>query len=98
MPLFVINAYDVANSTALRAQIRPQHIARLQALAQAGRLVLAGPTPTAHGACDMTGSVIIANFDDEVAVQAWLDDEPYLHHGVYSRVEVRPFVQVLPCV
>lgn len=94
MPLFIINAYDVANSSQMRTQIRPLHLARLQALADQGRLILAGPTPIQHGSSDMSGSVIVAEFDSEASAHTWVNDEPYLHHGVYSRVEVRPFIQV----
>ncbi len=96
MPLFVIIANDVANSHEQRQKTRPEHVARLQALIDENRLVLAGPTPVAHGETAMGGSLIVAEFEDLASVQAWVDDEPYLRDGVYSHVEVRPFVKVLP--
>ncbi len=96
MPLFVIIGHDVANSATQRQKTRPEHLARLQILADENRLVLAGPTPVAHGDSTMSGSVIVADFDNLDSAQAWVDAEPYLRDGVYARVDVRPFVKVLP--
>ncbi|WFF39455.1 YciI family protein [Moraxella nasibovis] len=98
MPLFAIIGHDVADSTAKRAEIRPAHLERLTALHAQNRLVIAGPTPIAHGKPAMSGSFIIAHFDDLAQAQAWANDEPYLHGGVYSHVEIKPFIQALPKV
>ena len=96
MPLFVIIGHDVANSTQNRQAARPAHIKRLKELEAQGRLVIAGPTPITHGEAEMSGSVVIAKFADITAAQAWVNDEPYLHAGVYSHVDVKPFIQALP--
>lgn len=96
MPLFVVIGHDVENSAALRKEARPAHVARLKELHANGKLVLAGPCPTEHGADSMTGSVIVVDFDSQDALEAWLKDEPYLHAGVYSHVDVKPFIQALP--
>lgn len=96
MPLFAIIGHDVADSTAKRAEIRPTHVARLQNLNAQNRLVIAGPTPTTHGEPTMTGSLIIAHFDSIDDARVWVSDEPYLIGGVYSHVDIKPFVQVLP--
>ena len=96
MSLFVIIGHDVANSSAQRLVTRTEHIERLQALHQQGRLVIAGPTPIEHGKSDMSGSLIIAEFDSIAAAQAWANDEPYLRDGVYSHVDIKPFIQALP--
>lgn len=98
MPLFAIIGHDVADSSAKRAELRPAHLERLTALHAQNRLVIAGPTPATHGEPAMTGSLIIAHFDDIEQARAWVADEPYLHGGVYSHVDVRPFVQALPQV
>lgn len=98
MPLFAIIGHDVADSTAKRAEIRPAHLERLTALHAQNRLVIAGPTPIAHGETAMSGSLIIAHFDDLAQAQAWANDEPYLHGGVYSHVDIKPFIQALPKV
>lgn len=96
MPLFVIIGHDVANSSQQRATCRPKHIQRLNELKDQNRLIIAGPTPISHDANDMTGSIIIAQFDDLASCQAWVDDEPYLLQGVYSHVDIRPFIKALP--
>lgn len=95
MPLFAIIGHDVADSTAKRAEIRPAHLERLTALHAQNRLVIAGPTPN-HGEPAMSGSLIIAHFDDIEQARTWAGDEPYLHSGVYSHVDVKPFIQALP--
>lgn len=96
MPLFAIIGHDVADSTANRAEIRPAHLERLTALHAQNRLVIAGPTPINHGEPAMSGSLIIAHFDDIEQARTWAGDEPYLHSGVYSHVDVKPFIQALP--
>ncbi|MEZ7501923.1 YciI family protein [Psychrobacter sp. Arc29] len=96
MSLFVIIGHDVANSSAQRLITRAEHIERLQALSREDRLVIAGPTPIEHGKSDMSGSLIIAKFDSIEAAQAWANDEPYLRDGVYSHVDIKPFIQALP--
>lgn len=98
--LYLIVGDDVPDSLARRQQVRPDHLARLEALQQAGRLVVAGPFPAIDseqpGDAGFTGSAIIAEFDSLAAAQAWADADPYLAAGVYARVTVRPFKQVLP--
>ena len=98
MSLFVIIGHDVANSSAQRLITRTEHIERLQALSREDRLMIAGPTPIEHGKSDMSGSLIIAEFDSIEAAQAWANDEPYLRDGVYSHVDIKPFIQALPAL
>ncbi|WP_372781624.1 YciI family protein [Litorivivens sp.] len=98
--LFAINSQDVPNSLALRKQARPAHLARLEALKQEGRLVLAGPYPAVEsndpGEAGFTGSLVVADFDSLADAQAWADQDPYIEAGVYAQVTVKPFKQVLP--
>ncbi|HSB95208.1 MAG TPA: YciI family protein [Spongiibacteraceae bacterium] len=98
--LYAIISEDVPDSLLLRKQTRPEHLARLEVLLQAGRLVLAGPHPAIDnndpGAAGFTGSLVIAEFASLQAAQAWADADPYLVAGVYASVTVKPFKQVLP--
>lgn len=96
MALFVIIGHDVAHSGTQRQLTRAEHLARLHRLDSEQRLLIAGPTPIAHGQSEMSGSVVIAEFESLTAAQAWADDEPYLRDGVYSHVEIKPFIHVLP--
>jgi uncharacterized protein YciI len=101
MPVwYVIEGYDGQDVLAQRLQARPEHLARLTALRDEGRLLLAGPCPAIDsedtGPAGFSGSVVIAGFDSLQQAQAWADADPYVAAGVYVRVQVRPFRKVLP--
>ena len=97
---YTIIAEDRPDSLADRLAARPAHLARLQALQTEGRLLLAGPCPAIDspdpGPAGFTGSLIVAEFDSLTAAQAWADADPYIAAGVYDKVVVKPFKQVLP--
>lgn len=97
---YAIISEDVANSLPLRAKARPDHLARLEALRDEGRLLAAGPHPALDtpepGAAGFTGSLVIAEFDSLEDARNWADADPYVAAGVYSRVSVKPFKVVLP--
>ena len=98
--LYAIVGEDVPASLAQRMAARPAHLARLQQLQAEARLILAGPFPAIDspdpGAAGFSGSLIVADFDSLDDAQAWADADPYVAAGVYARVTVRPFRQVLP--
>ena len=98
MSLFAIIGHDVAGSSTRRQLTRPEHVERLQVLNREQRLIIAGPTPIEHGKSEMSGSLIIADFDSLAAAQDWASAEPYLRDGVYSHVDIKPFIQALPAV
>ncbi|HEY5852136.1 MAG TPA: YciI family protein [Lysobacter sp.] len=97
---YVIEGYDGSDVLDQRLQARPAHLARLTALRDQGRLLLAGPCPAIDaedpGPAGFSGSVVIAEFESLVAARAWAEADPYVAAGVYERVEVRPFRKVLP--
>ncbi len=98
--LYAIISEDIAASLPLRAQARPDHIARLEVLLKEGRLILAGPHPAVDGndpgTAGFTGSLVVAEFADLKTAQDWADADPYVAAGVYASVSVKPFKQVLP--
>ena len=98
--LYSIIGEDVTNSLSARQQARPAHLARLEALQNEGRLVLAGPNPRIDsdnpGDAGFTGSVVIAEFASLEEAKAWADADPYVAAGVYENVVVKPFKQVFP--
>lgn len=98
--LYAILSEDVPGSLPLRQQARPGHLARLTALQEAGRLLLAGPHPALDtgepGDAGFTGSLIVAEFSSLQAATEWANEDPYVHAGVYQQVLVKPFKQVLP--
>ena len=97
---YAIVGNDIPDSLVRRQEARPAHLARLNALRDEGRLLLAGPFPAIDaedpGPAGFSGSLIVAEFDDLVAARAWADSDPYVAAGVYARVDVRPFRKVLP--
>lgn len=98
--LYAIIATDVPESLPQRRKTRPLHLARLEALLNEGRLVLAGPHPaidsTDAGEAGFTGSLVVADFDSLEAARTWADADPYVAAGVYANVQVKPFIKVLP--
>lgn len=97
---YAIICEDVENSLPLRQQARPAHLERLQALADNGALLVAGPHPALDteepGEAGFTGSLVIAEFDSLAAAQAWADADPYVAAGVFRNVVVKPYKRVLP--
>jgi uncharacterized protein len=83
-----------------RLAARPDHLARLEALKNEGRLLLAGPHPAIDienpGAAGFTGSLVVAEFDSLAAARTWADADPYVAAGVYQQVTIKPFKKVLP--
>lgn len=97
---YAIISEDVENSLPLRMQARPAHLARVETLKAAGRLIIAGPHPAIDdenpGDAGFSGSLIIARFDSLAEAEAWAADDPYVAAGVYQKVIVKPFKPVLP--
>lgn len=98
--LYVIIAEDDPDKSHLRTEHGSAHRKRLHALLDAGRLVIAGPFPKIDqdmsGASGYTGSLIVVEFDSIDEAEAWVADDPYVVHGIYRNVTVKPFKQVLP--
>jgi len=97
---YVILGKDRPDSLAARLAARPAHLARLQALQEAGRLLLAGPFPAIDspdpGDAGFSGSLIVAEFDSLAEARAWAEEDPYVRAAVFRAVSVRPFKRVFP--
>lgn len=100
MMLYVIDGEDVPNSLEKRLAVRSEHLKRIQALQESGRLILAGPYPAIDsqdpGSAGFSGSLIVAEFESLESAQAWADADPYASSGVYQKVTVKPFKKILP--
>lgn len=98
--LYAIMASDAPGTLDARLAARPDHLARLNELQDAGRLVLAGPHPAIDsndpGSAGFTGSLVVAEFDSLEQAREWADQDPYIAAGVYDQVLVKPFKRVLP--
>lgn len=97
---YLIEGHDGADTLQRRQDARPAHLERLEALRDAGRLLLAGPCPAIDasdpGPAGYSGSLVVAEFESLQAAREWAEADPYVAAGVYQRVEVRPFRPVLP--
>lgn len=97
---YAIMAQDSANSLEKRLKARPEHLARLELLQNAGRLLVAGPFPAIDsndpGTNGYTGSLIVAEFNSLAEAQNWADNDPFISCGVYEQVIVKPFRKTLP--
>ncbi len=98
--LYAFISEDVPGTLDKRLAVRPDHLQRLQALRDAGRLILAGPHPAIDnqdpGEAGFTGSLVVAEFSSLEEARQWADADPYVGAGVYQRVTVKPFKKVLP--
>ena len=97
---YAIISEDAGDSLSSRNENRAAHVARLQVLAQEGRLLVAGPHPKVDaedpGAAGFSGSLIVAEFESIEAARVWADADPYVVNGVHERITVKPFKKVLP--
>lgn len=98
--LYAIIGQDVTDSLEKRMTARPAHVARLQALQEEGRLILAGPFPSVDAndpaTAGFSGSLIVAEFASLPNAEAWAQADPYVTAGVYAQVVVKPFKKTFP--
>jgi uncharacterized protein YciI len=87
---FVILGFDGPDGQAKRKIHRPAHLASLEPLDREGRVILAGPL------IDKSGSLIVIEADSFEEALNIANNDPYTKFGVFERVEVHPFEQVLP--
>ncbi len=98
--LYAIIGTDVPNSLSERMAVRPAHLDRLELLKEEGKVVLAGPLPAIDdenpGDAGFTGSLIVAEFPSLADAENWANTDPYVTHGIFASVVVKPFKQVFP--
>jgi len=97
---YAIIAEDAPETLGARRAVRAAHLKRIQALVDAGRVLLAGPHPALDtrdpGEAGFSGSLIVAEFDSLADAEAWAAGDPYTEAGVFASVTVKPFLPVLP--
>lgn len=98
--LYAIIGQMLPDSREKRMVARPAHVARLQALQEEGRLILAGPFPAVDavdpGAAGFSGSLIVVEFASLQEAESWAQADPYVTGGVYTQVMVKPFIKTFP--
>ncbi|MES9868652.1 MAG: YciI family protein [Sedimenticola sp.] len=97
---YAIMGTDREDSLEARLAARPEHLERLIALQEEGRLLIAGPHPAIDsedpGPAGFTGSLVVAEFDSLEAAKEWAENDPYTLTGVFASVSVKPYKKVLP--
>ena len=94
MPLFVFIGHDGPDGAARRQANRERHVAHLEALDRAGRLVYGGPI---RNESDRSiGAVLILDTPDIAAARALVEQDPYVAAGVFERIELNRFVRAFP--
>ncbi len=97
---YAIISEDHDDSLPLRKQARSAHLARMQELVDAGRVLIAGPHPAIDsedpGPAGFSGSLVVVDFPSLEEATEWADTDPYVQANVYKSVTVKPFKLVLP--
>jgi uncharacterized protein YciI len=91
--VFCFFCIDKRDSLALREQTRPKHKEYLASIAD--NIAFAGPLLADDG-ITMQGSLLVIDFPDRAAAEAWLSNEPFTKAGLFESVSVRPFQNLWP--
>ena len=89
---FIIDCEDSDEGAALRPVHRPAHLEHLQSVRD--RILTAGPKLNAEG--NPCGSLLVIDFTDSAAAQAFAAEDPYAKAGVFAKVTVMPYRQTFP--
>jgi len=91
--LFALYCVDKANQGQVRADNRAAHLAHLQA--HMSQIRFAGPLVTDDGSA-MQGSLLLMEFPDRAAAEAFAQGDPYAKAGLFAEVRITAVKQVLP--
>ena len=91
--LFAITCIDKPGHAEVRAANRAAHLEVLKGLGD--RLILGGPLLSDDGQA-MQGSLLVIDFPDRAAAQAFCQQDPYAKAGLFQQVVIRAFRKVLP--
>ena len=86
--LYVLICTDKPNSTALRLEVRPRHLAYIEQ--HKVSIPIAGPFVSEDGVT-MMGSLIVVEAADLAAAQEFSKSDPYTQAGLFSSVDIKPW-------
>jgi uncharacterized protein len=88
---FLVIARDGTDEDAVerRLEVRPSHLEQIAPLVDSGNVLVGGAMLSGSG--DMIGSMLLVDFPDRAAVDAWIERDPYVTGGVWKEIEVQPF-------
>lgn len=90
---FAIYCKDKAGHQQVRMDNRPAHIEHLKKHEK--HLVCTGPLLTEDGQ-GMVGSLLVVDFADRAAAEAFAASDPYAKAKLFQSVEITPFRKVFP--
>jgi uncharacterized protein YciI len=90
---YVLVCEDKKDSLEVRLSNRDKHLAYIGELGD--RIHLAGPMLSDDGE-SMVGSLLIIEADSAADIQAIAERDPYALAGLFDKVTIRPFRQVIP--
>jgi len=90
---FVISCKDKPEHLSVRMDNRADHVAYLKT--HTDKIVAAGPT-LGEAPDQMTGSVLIMEFDTLQEAEFWAENDPYAKAGLFSSVTITPWKKVFP--
>lgn len=87
---FIVTAPDFPNALEKRMAARQAHLDALAGMKAEGKVLFAAALLDEKG--DMNGSMLVVDLPDQAAIDAWLEQEPYILQGVWdkSRITVQP--------
>ena len=95
MSLFVMIGWDAADGAERRDQLRQQHVDHIRMLAQKGRVRYAGPLKDEDGERSI-GALMVVEAADLHEVRNVVNTDPYVAGGVFDKIVIHPFKQVVP--
>jgi uncharacterized protein len=90
---FIFDCRDRDGHLHVRLDTRQAHLDYLASYRD--RVVVAGPTLSDDGEA-MTGSLLILDFEDRAAAEAFAENDPYAKAGLFESVTIRPWKKVIP--
>ncbi|MEV0608414.1 YciI family protein [Polymorphospora rubra] len=85
-PCFLATATFAADAATRREPHRAAHLAYVRELLADGTALVAGAL------ADLSASVLVLRAPDEAAARAVLSRDPYRAHGVWTSIEVVPYL------
>jgi len=87
---FIVTGHDGTDAAALerRTAVREAHLVGATAMKEAGQLLFG--TAILNDEDKMIGSIMVVEFPDRAALDAWLKVEPYVTGDVWRKIDVVP--------
>lgn len=89
---YAIFATDKPDMLAVRERVRPFHRAYLRNAASGHGVSVRFGGPTLDARSDtMNGTLLVIEAEHLDDVQRFVSEDPYMHAGIFERVEIRPW-------